>query len=782
MRVSATQFPSAAALLLLLPGAAAAQGWIEPPPDVPSHHVVRLETEVRVRVEGAVAEVEVTEWFENRGERVAEGTYLYPLPGEAVFASFSLWQGDQELRGEVMDAEEARAIYESIVRRRLDPALIELAGTGLLRARVFPIEPGDRRKVTLRFTQVLERSGDALQFRYAAGLAGGTLLPQPLEPRPLLPAQDGGRRDRDEPHHGRREHEGAPLSLEMVIEDGRAFGDPFSPTHELEHRRQGGRLILEAEGALRGRLSVFLPLAREGVGLTLATHRPPGDDGYFMLTLTPGTSEASVEPRDLTIVLDVSGSMSGEKMEQARAAVPGLLATLSPRDRFRVLAFSSRVRPQSEDWQPARGEALDDARAWVDRLQADGGTNISGALEEAVRLESPAGRLPLIVFVTDGRPSVGEQDPRRIADRVEQGRGRARVFAFGVGHDVDTHLLDALSAAARGTTTYVEPGESIARALELLGAKIRHPVLTDLALGDAAVRLSEVYPVTLPDLFAGEALVLFGRYQGSRPSTQLSLTGRRSGRSESYRVTGDFPRVREGNEFLPRLWASRKIGHLSRQVRLEGASSELVEEIRETALRYGLPSDYTSYLVREPEALAHGGPVFPATGAARDFGGDAVAAAPPPAQARAGAEAVRSAANAARMREVRTEADVARMQAVAEERGAGAAPNGGRAVSGRLFVSKGGVWTEARADGSGRAAPPVVSVKLYSQAYFELLRVLPELVPLALSLERVEVRGEAVTLRLDATGKETLSASELRTLASDFKGPPSTRASDRDRP
>ena len=151
----------AAAILasLAAPGSAVSQGWIEPPVIVNGFAVEKTRSEVSVRIEGRVAVVEVSEWFRNRGGAVAEGHYLYPLPGEAVFQGFSLFQGDLELRGEIMDAQRARAIYEEIVRRRADPALIELAGQGLLRARVFPIEPGDERKVSLRYTQVLGRAG-----------------------------------------------------------------------------------------------------------------------------------------------------------------------------------------------------------------------------------------------------------------------------------------------------------------------------------------------------------------------------------------------------------------------------------------------------------------------------------------------------------------------------------------------------------------------------------------------------------------------------------------------
>jgi Ca-activated chloride channel family protein len=747
---------------LLAPRELSAQGWVEPPPHDERHDVIRLETLVDVRVVGRVAHVEVTESFRNRGHRVAEGDYLFPLPGEAAFSGFSLFQGDLELRGEVLDADEARRVYEAIVQRRKDPALIELAGTGLLRARVFPIEPGDTRKVTLRFTQVLGRAGDALQFRYAPATGGAREIGPP-EPRPFhgLATPERGRASEDAPN-------GPLFRLALVADEGERFLDPFSPTHALRHRRQRGRLLVDLEGEARGQLSLFLPLAGRGLGLSLATHRPPGEDGWFMLTLTPPAGGEVAEPRDLTVVLDVSGSMSGEKMEQARSAVLGLLETLSPRDRFRLIAFSSRVRAESEGWRPAGPADLSEASAWVEALQADGGTDIGGALDEALAAESPAGRLPLVVFLTDGLPTVGERDGRRIADRVESARGRTRIFAFGVGYDVDTRLLDELSAAARGTTTYVEPGENVARALELLAARVRHPVLTDLALERTSLGLGEIYPVTLPDVFAGEELVLFGRYTGEAEAAPLRVSGRRGGETVSFGLEASFPRRDDGDDYIPRLWASRKIGHLSRQVRLEGATPALVEEIRRTALRYGLPSEYTSYLVLEPEAVAMDAAAT--TGApppALARVGNAGSARAPTAPSAAGEGAVRAASAQGRMRDVRSEADLAKV-----ERSAASDLLGGRAdartVGGRLFVLEDGVWTETGPVGAER--PRVVPVKLFSRAWFDLVAALPELAAPSRELGSCELRGERVTLRLGDEGRDTLSSSEIETLVEDFRG------------
>src|SRR5437867_12798452 len=300
-----------AAFLLIAPELRA-QGWIEPIRPFPRGAIQKVRSAVQVAVTGRFARVTVEEWFRNTGPVMDEASYLYPLPGETVFSEFSLWQGDRELKGEPMDAAQARAIYEEIVRRKRDPALIELAGHGLLRARVFPINPGETRKITLRYTQILDRAGDAWRFRYVGGPSGSA----------------------------------ASRSFRLEVDSAARFGEPYSPTHRVAVTRAGGGLaVVLTDSSWSGDLDLLLPLARGLVGMSLLTQQPVGEDGYFMLLLAPGQAAQAVTlRRDLVTVLDVSGSMSGEKLDQAKAALVQLLATLRPSDRFRVITFSSDVR------------------------------------------------------------------------------------------------------------------------------------------------------------------------------------------------------------------------------------------------------------------------------------------------------------------------------------------------------------------------------------------------------------------------------------------------------
>ena len=453
-------------------------------------------------------------------------------------------------------------------------------------------------------------------------------------------------------------------------------------------------------------------------------------------------------------------------MEKARRALLHGVRGLRNGDRFNVIAFSGETRLMESGLIAADAAGRRRGEQFVEQLQARGGTNIAGALAEAFRLPSPEERLPLVVFLTDGLPTVGQTEPERIAAAAEGERGRARVFAFGVGYDVNTYLLDRLSAAGRGSTAYVQPGEDVETALGTLAAKITHPVLTDLEIADAPVRLVDIQPGRLPDLFAGEELVLFGRYQGAGGGT-LRLTGRRADRVERFQVHAEFPSHAQANDFIPRLWAARKLGELDRAVRLNGADPELVEEIRRTALRYGLLSEYTSYLVQEPmmqeQALMVGDAVA-VTGGDGRLRRQAAPAAPPAPSLATGAVAVQGAESARQRREVRSAAELDAAEEKAQDSAAGSAH---RTVAGRTFALAGGVWVEA---GPRRDATEVVAIRLYGDAYFALLRALPEIEPVLAALSPVELRGAEVALRFGDDGAERLSAERLAQLTAAFRG------------
>lgn len=727
--------------------------------------VHRVRSEVSVAVDGStrVARFEVQEEFRNDSGRVLEGDYLYPIPRGAVFTNLSLFIGETEVKGEMLRADQARQIYEEIVRKRKDPALIELVGDGVVRARVFPIEPGDTRKIILRYTQMLPREGDLVRLRYPRttgliaprGEPGAVMPPRPHGPTPQIRLLQrlGHVVTGQEPE----------FALRVRITDAARFATPVSPTHQIDVRSSSNdaievvvRPVSNASGR-RTDFELLLPLARREIGAGLLTHSPaPGSEsGYFMLMVNPpaGGSDVAIA-RDLTLVLDVSGSMSGHKIEQARAALEQVLGTLRAADRFRLITFASVVRSFSEEYVRATPGNVDSAVQYLRSVPADGSTNIHDALREALAPVASDDRLAMVVFVTDGLPTVAETDPVRIADLAARLRDGERVFAFGVGQDVNTYLLDRLVEGGRGAVNYVGPDENVESAVSSLSRKIGSPVLADLHIVESPVQFEELYPAVLPDLFQGEELRLLGRYRGAGTG-RLVLEGTSAGHTRRFEFDLEFARRRTDDAFVARLWATRKAGALTAQLRLHGPNEELINAIRDLGLRHGVLTDYTSYLVLEP------GMVGSRPDPQAFLSQDAVAPA-----AQTGSVAFRKARESARLRQ---SAPLAAAEEVLRE--SLDAQTGGmqdtaawQRLGRRLFVIRAGVWTDVKLD----SADAVLEVEAYSDAWFEVLERLPGLRTAAALGESVMIAGDGLTLRLGSDGRSTLDANDWQRLRNAF--------------
>ncbi|HKG95073.1 MAG TPA: VIT domain-containing protein [Gemmatimonadaceae bacterium] len=787
-------------LSALLPLASAgAQGWIIPrpcptppvgciperpcprprpcvQPGVVSSTVVRTASDVRVELADRVLRYEVRETFVNRGGALGEADYIFPLPPNAAFQDLRMTINGELVAGETMNAAEARRVYEEIVRRQRDPALVEWMGHGLLRTRIFPIAPGEEKQVVVRFQSVAEREGDALRVDYFRGSRPGA----------------GGGVDGGAPNV--RGDEGTASSFALTYE-GEQYGSPYSPTHAIEVSDASsgrGRRTVRVRGDARD-LALLLPLRRsDRPAVTVLTYAPGSESdagGFALITVSPPSrprGARSEVPRDVTFVVDVSGSMSGRKIEQARAAGRQLLATLEPEDRFRIIDFSTDVRSFRDGFVPATRENLAAAARYVDDLQAEGSTNISGALDAALR-EPARGegwsrgddRLPLVLFLTDGEPTVGERDPARIAARAADRRGRARVFTFGLGSDVHAGLLEQLAVEGRGTAHFVRPDESVERAVSLVASRLTSPVLTDVRVRaeGAGVRLVKMHPSEPADVFAGQDLVVLARYTGSGPA-RVRVEARTPSGPVDWTADADFPERERANPFVARLWATQRVGWLSAERRRQGGSAELDAEIRELGERYGIPTEFTSYFVREPgmvvdaqqqravvgSVMGGGAGMGRRTRVSSGGAGNAVAeSAPPPSVATAPAASARDQAFerakvAAEQRQATSLAaadSAARVTAGAAGRGAGAQ----RRVGNRIFtLSDRGVWTDSRA----RAELRTVRVKAYSDAYFKLIDRVGDLRAAFALGDRVLVAGAKVMVEVvpDA-GVDALTDREL---------------------
>jgi len=569
------------------PGAAYADGLIVPVPPCPHETcpppgpVSKLAIEyhhVTVRIEAQVAVTHVEQVFRNDGDETFEGSYVFPLPEGAAVSDFSLWIEGQAVQGKVLTAEEARAGYEEIVRNLRDPALLEYLERGAVQASLYPIPPGERRKIELEYTQVLPLENGLVHYRYP-------LNTEKFSARPL-----------------------ESVSLVVEASSETPVRAVYSPSHPVAVTRPDAwsfQASWEANDLTpQEDFELYYSLEEDGIGLHLLSARDPLDDeaGYFLLLAAPPLEPTRQAPegRDLLLVMDRSGSMAGEKTDQVQHALEKILDRLGPMDRFNLLAFNSQVESFADGPQPvARREA---ARAWLEGFTARGTTDIESALRQALDQAQPERRTTLL-FLTDGLPTDGVTETQEILQEVRQAAPEnLQLFVFGVGYDVDTTLLDSLARDHHGAAQYVPPGEAIDTTVSSLYEKIASPVLLALDVDYGEAHVSDMLPEPLPDLFAGSQLVIVGRYARAG-STTLTLRGEVDGQA----VALEFPELtfREdgGPEFLPRLWATRRIGDLLVRIRLEGARDEWVDEVVRLSIRYGIVTPYTSYLVTEPDAL-----------------------------------------------------------------------------------------------------------------------------------------------------------------------------------
>lgn len=731
------RLPALLLCLLLLPaGVARGDGFIvvdDPavrggPGHFPFAPLEVVRHRVTVEIDNGVAVTKVDQTFHNPSGRRTEGTYLFPLPEGASIDQFSMDVDGTMTDAELLPADKARRIYEEIVRTQRDPALLEYAGRGAFKARVFPIEPNGDKRIRLQYTQVLTPDLGATEYRYS-------LNTEKFSAAPLK-----------------------EVSVTVHLKSDRPLKSVYCPSHNVVVKRDGANAatVTYAETDARPDTDFKLIYSADPdpVGITLLTHRAdPAEDGYFLLMASPGEAsdrEVKVQPKDVCFVLDTSGSMAGPKLDQAKRALGFCLANLNGGDRFNVVRFSTEAEVLFDAMAPADESHVAEARAFIDKLKPIGGTAIEAALARANELQKAAAdesRPFVTIFLTDGQPTIGETDEDKL---VASADGSGRIFPFGIGADVNTHLLDRLANGTHAFSQYVLPTEDIEVKVSDFYTKIQSPVMTGVKLsfkGD--VRASAIYPTELPDLYKGQTLLVFGRYSGSGPAAVQGV-GKVGGRSVTFAQDVTFPEREAKNEFIPKLWATRRVGWLLDEIRLRGESDELKAEVTRLARAHGIVTPYTAYLIIEDESR-RGVPVANQTlremnqdAAARDRAGAVYKSAPAdsPALAKSGPQALATAKDVGGMR--RSE------NAQAAQSGAGAGlfkgPAGGQvattrpsetagyravqalnystqsaAVNGQAFYLNDGVWSDARLQAADASKLPQRAVAFASADYYKLL-------------------------------------------------------------
>jgi Ca-activated chloride channel family protein len=535
---------------------------------------------VDTRIDDQVAVTSVDQEFYNPNAARLEGTFVFPIPKGAHLDKFSMEIDGKQVSAELLGAEKARHIYEDIVRKMRDPALLEYAGRDIFKVRIFPIEPNSKKRISLSYTQVLKMDSGLVSYE----------LPLSTEKYSCKPVKS--------------------LSVKVDIRSKRSLKSIYSPSHAVEVKRDGPNRATAGYEATdtqpEADFALYFAPEKDELGINLLAHKDREKDGYFLLLVSPGldVKEKEVVKKDVAFVLDTSGSMAGKKLEQAKKALQFCIENLNDGDRFEILRFSTEVEPLFDHLTEATRQNRERAQNFVKELKPLGGTAIDDALKKAMALRpgSSDERPFLVIFLTDGRPTMGLTGEDEILANVKkENDGHTRVFCFGIGTDVNTHLLDKITEETRAFSQYVLPEEDLEVKVSNFYSKIKEPVLADPKLtftGD--MRTSKLYPFPLPDLFKGEQLVLVGRYSGGGDSAVV-LEGKVNGVSRKFSYEVRFPQDASENQFIPRLWATRRVGYLLDEIRLHGQDKELKDEATELARTYGIVTPYTAYLIVEDE-------------------------------------------------------------------------------------------------------------------------------------------------------------------------------------
>jgi len=563
--------------------------WPHPPHPVPpvrpepvSTYKIK-ELSVQTTLNDQVAKVQVTQSFVNTGSTTMEVVFVFPLPYDGAIDRLTFLVDGKEFDGKLLGAEEARRIYEGYIRRNRDPALLEWLGQGMFKTSVFPVPPGAERKVTLRYTQLCRKVSGLTELLFPLSTARYTS--QPIE----------------------------KIDFQVSLQSQIPLKNVYSPTHPIEIKRPSDTNAIVSWSAANaipgGDFRLLYDVGAQSLAASVLSYRPAGqEDGYFLLLVSPEIKKVSdvVPKKNVVFVVDRSGSMSGPKIEQARGALKFVLNNLREGDLFNIVAYDTQVESFRPEMQRYNDETRQAALGFASGLFAGGSTNIDGAIKVAMAQLTDNSRPNYIVFLTDGLPTAGETNEAKIvANAKERNQIRARVFSMGVGYDVNSRLLDKLARTCFGQSEYVRPNEDIEAQVSKLYNRIGAPALANVTLSvdvegatvEGGPSVNRVYPREVMDLFAGDQLVLVGRYR--KPgAAKISITGSIDGQKQAFAFPGQLVEKSpdESLAFVERLWAMRRVGEIIDEIDLVGKNKELVDELVTLSKRHGILTPYTSFL------------------------------------------------------------------------------------------------------------------------------------------------------------------------------------------
>lgn len=556
------------------------------PPDTAAPIVSAVEASVDITDQLAVTTLVIT--VRNNSPRPAEAEMILPVPEGAVFKTFTFDGAQPGATARLMPKDEARKLYDSIVARSKDPALLEFVGTGALKSSVFPVAAGGVQHVRLTWEQLLHADGNRVDY--------------------ILPRTEALEYN-------------VPWTFTASIKSSGPVGAIYSPSHDIALEQTGALAKLTLRpGAERQPGSVRLSILRQEAGMSASLTACPdekGGGGYFLMLIAPPAKRPEVQPmkRELTLVLDKSGSMAGGKLDQVKAAALQVIESLADGEAFNLITYNEAV----ESFAPApvvkNADSTARMRDYIKALRPSGGTNIHDSMLQALRQPATPQMLPVVVFLTDGLPTVGVTQEKTIREAAaRENPHQRRVFTFGVGVDVNTPLLSAMARGARGAATFVLPGEDVEVKVGGVARRLAGPLLADVTLTCAdAGRIQDLLPAKMPDVFEGDQIVLLGRYAGNAP-LKFALTGRDASGERKFAFEFQLDKAATTNTHVPRLWAARRIATLTEAVRDLGEDpsmtaadpriKELTDEIVRLSREFGVLSEFTAFFADDGAPLA----------------------------------------------------------------------------------------------------------------------------------------------------------------------------------
>jgi Ca-activated chloride channel family protein len=569
----------------LIAQAARMPAWISPNTRLIHTQAVQVsQVDARIDLADQIATTTLDIALRNPTNRALESELLVPVPEGAVLKAFAFEGGNAEATARLLPREEARRIYDSIVAQTRDPALLEFVGHAVVKSSVFPVPANGTQKVRVTYEQLLEADGSRLDY--------------------VLPRSEAV-------------EYAVPWKVSMRVKSTSRIASVYSPSHEIAVKQPSSNeasLSCETKDPGAFRVSLLRETKDEMTASLLAYPDPKIGGGYFLVMIAPPKPKADAEPikREVTLVIDRSGSMAGPKLDQVKAAALQVIEGLEDGEGFNLIVYNEAVEMFAAQPVIKNTKTTQQARDYISALRVSGGTNIHDSVVEALRQKPLDGMLPLVLFLTDGLPTIGQTSEKAIREAVAKGNPhQRRVFTFGVGVDVNTPLLSRIARETRASAEFVLPKEDVEVKVGRVFDRLRGPLLTRPALRvlDDPNRVSDLIPSPLPDVFEGEQILLSGTYRGEAP-LHFQLTGASAEGERKFDFTFNLDKASTANAFVARLWASNKIAVLSEAIRDLGAdgatanTTELVNEIVRLSTQFGILTEYTAFLAEEGTSLA----------------------------------------------------------------------------------------------------------------------------------------------------------------------------------